>query len=488
LLAVYAKHGTASEFYYHLSGNTDPASAADWGAEIVKTVPARNTYSNTYRLTAESNKIFNFHRCINFNPTLTISTDLGVTWGTSTHFISNGGGSTRPYPRYCSNHADRIDLIYTDGHPRDVNNSIYHLYYRAGAFYKTDGTLVKSQANLPLNHATGERGMPVYTFSTAAWGAGQGADDWIPNGRAWTWDIHYGADGLPVCVFQVQRDDVTGTGWNHDRIYYYYARWTGTGWQKRFIAHGGRGIYASEDDYGGGMSLDPEDPRIVYIASNAANPFDLSSITQVQLRTSERYEIWRGFTADGGLTFSWTQITENSAFDNFRPIVPEGHHRIGHLLWFRGTYTTFTNYSTRVLTILGTEKETLQDWQTTHQIAGVPATFDSDSDGVADLVEYTLGSDPGDNSDAPIGKLEGNLFSFRQLTTRTSVETEIQTSPDLNEWTTIATFRNGGLPHTIAPGFLVFPSQQDPTQFSIGPIAPSTEQSKMFVRLRAVMR
>lgn len=50
----------------------------------------------------------------------------------------------------------------------------------------TDGSIIKSFANLPLEHDTGERGTVVYPYTAAAWGVGQGPDDWIPNGRAWT--------------------------------------------------------------------------------------------------------------------------------------------------------------------------------------------------------------------------------------------------------------------------------------------------------------
>ena len=41
------------------------------------------------------------------------------------------------------------------------------------------------------------------------------------------------------------------------RIYHYYARWTGTNWQKRFIAQA-RPIYNGQPDYGGGIALDPQ--------------------------------------------------------------------------------------------------------------------------------------------------------------------------------------------------------------------------------------
>lgn len=357
LMILYAKHLGGSQFYQRTSLVNLPSSNADWGPEIIRPLTANNTYNNTYLLSGESNRIYNFHRNINFNPTITISDDLGATWQPSTQFISVGAGGVRPYPRYCSNGVDRIDLIYTDGHPRDVDNSVYHMFYQAGAFRNTAGALIDTYANLPLDHEGGQRGSVIYQYSNAAWGPGQGPDQWIPGGRGWTWDVHYGANGNPVCVFQVQSDNVTGSGWNHDRIYYYYARWNGTAWVKRFIAHGGRPLYSAEDDYGGGMTLDPANPNVVYISSNAANPFNLTNITAVPLRSAERYEIWRGVTADGGLTFTWEQITVNSAADNFRPIVPEKHGYDRAVLWFNGVYTTYTNYSTRVLGILRNDLE-----------------------------------------------------------------------------------------------------------------------------------
>ena len=350
LMVLYAKHLGGSQFYQRTSLVPLPTTGADWGPEIVRPLTANNTYNNTYMLGGESNRIYNFHRNINFNPTITISNDLGATWEPSVQFIEVGVGGVRPYPRYCSDRSNRIDLIYTDGHPRDVDNSVYHMFYQNGGFRKTDGTVIDSFANLPLDHEGGQRGSVIYQFSAAAWGPGQGPDDWIPNARGWTWDVHYGTDGNPVCVFQVQ----TGTDatWSTSRIYYYYARWTGTAWQKRFIAQAGRGIYAAESDYGGGMCVDPANPNVIYLSSNAANPFDLADVSNVPLNTNSRYEIYRGVTSDGGLTFSWTPITSNSGADNLRPIIPENSPYDQTLLWFNGTYNSYTSFDTRVLALL----------------------------------------------------------------------------------------------------------------------------------------
>jgi hypothetical protein len=372
LLALYAKHLGGSQFYQRTSLVPLPSTDADWGPEIVRPLTANNTYNNTYLLTGESNRIYNFHRNINFNPTITVSDDLGATWQPSVQFVEVGTNNVRPYPRYCSNGADRIDLIYTDGHPRDVNNSIYHMFYRGGAFHRTDGTIIDTFANLPLDHQGGQRGSVIYPFSSAAWGPGQGPDDWIPGGRAWTWDVHYGRDGHPVCVFQVQ----TGTDatWASSRIFYYYARWNGSAWERKFIAHGGRGIYAAESDYGGGMCIDPDHPEVIYFSSNAADPFQPGDISNVPLRDGARYELYRGVTRDGGASFEWEQLTFDSPQDNLRPIVPPGHGYDRALLWFHGSYRTYTDYDARVLAILENDLQ-VRDWS----ITGNTATLSWDS-------------------------------------------------------------------------------------------------------------
>jgi hypothetical protein len=356
LMVIYSQHNGAS--YRRISTVTEPASISDWGAEIAMEGGAIS-YANTYRLTAESDRIYHFNRGINWNPTLAISNDDGATFEPRAQFISTGTGGTRPYPKYTSNKTDRIDLIYTDGHPRNDDNSIYHLYYKGGNFRASDGTVVKAIGSLPLAHDSGEVGTKVYTYSASAWGPEDGPDDWIPDARAWTWDITYGANGHPVCAFQVQVDNVTGSGWNHDRIYYYYARWTGTEWQRRFIAHGGRGLYGSEDDYGGGMAIDPEDPNVIYISTNAAAPFELSDLSNVPLATNDRYEIWQGTTSDGGLTFTWQPVTSNSGADNLRPIVPENHGYDRCVLWFRGIYTSYVNYDTQVVGLFQNQMKVL---------------------------------------------------------------------------------------------------------------------------------
>jgi len=342
MLAIYARHGWDQFFSYRLSTTTNPISPADWTAEkTIRPTGSRVTYSNPYQLSAENGRIFNFTRDLNFNPTVLTSTNGGETWSAPRLLVKAGRGNVRPYVKYCSDYAQRIDLLYTDGHPRDVKTSLYHLYYQAGSFCKTDGTLVKSFSSLPILHDSGERGSVIYQYSDAPT---DDPNDHIPTGRAWCWEIVNPTAGGPICVFTVQRARVTGRRWIDDRIYDYYARWTGTNWQKRLVAQAGCPLYQMEQDYAGGICIDPEDPNAIYISSNAQDPFDLSNTTNMTLRASNRYEIFRGVTADGGLTFEWQAVTTNSISDNLRPYVPRGQTGLPAVIWFRGKYSNYTRY------------------------------------------------------------------------------------------------------------------------------------------------
>ena len=347
MLALYSRHNTDQYFCYRLSTSTNPVTPADWAAEHTSaSTGAGVTYANPYQLSAESGRIYNFMRDLNYNPTVVTSANGGSTWSAPQLLIQTGTGGTRPYVKYASDYAQRLEFLYTDGHPRNQANSLYHLYYQGGNFYKTDGTFLKSYANLPILHDSGERGSVIYQYSDVS---PADPNDHIPTGRAWCWEISYQADGKPVCVFTVQRDQVTGPNWYDDRIYYYYARWTGTAWQKRFIAHAGRPLFEAEDDYAGGICVDPGNPNVVYISSNAQNPFNLSDTTNVPLRANERYELYRGVTADGGLSFTWTAVTTNSAVDNLRPYIPRRQTGTSALIWFRGIYTTYSDYDCEVV-------------------------------------------------------------------------------------------------------------------------------------------
>ena len=393
MLAVYSRHGQDQFFCYRLSTSANPVSPSAWGAEqrnnTGTSVSTAMSYSNPFQLAVEGGRIYNFARYLNWNPNVFTSTDGGATWSLPRIVIQTGTGGTRPYVKYCSDYNQRLDLLYTDGHPDAIPTSLYHLYYQGGAFYKTDGTLVTTYANLPILHDSGQRGWVIYQYSTAAQ---SDPNQWIPTGRAWCWEIAYQTNGAPFCVFQVKVDNVTGSNWYDARIYYYYARWTGTTWQKQFIAQAGRPLYNGQPDYGGGMALDPQDPNTIYIATDAANPFDLSSTVNVPL--GNHYELWKGVTTNGGLSFTWKAVTTNSIVDNMRPYIPRRFGGEPCVLWFEGTYATYQSFNCSIVGLftsavpggLAAPAITSNPASITNAAAGATETFTVQASGPQPLV------------------------------------------------------------------------------------------------------
>lgn len=277
-------------------------------------------------------------------------------------------------------------------------------------------------------------------------------------------------------AFTVQKDNVTGSGWSNDRIYYYYARWTGATWQKRFIAHAGRPLYSAEDDYAGGMCIDPENPNVVYISTNAANPFDLSSTTNVPLNANSRYEIWRGTTSDGGLTFTWEAITENSSADNIRPFVPKNHGKKESVLWLKGVYSTYRNYSMKVVLRAIDKPIGFQLWQEQNSISGGP-TDDDDNDGEANIYEYyrsLLGLD----DSAFFLRMDQTTAVIHPVPSSPDLVIKLMNSTNLETWSTIVSSTNGA-PYQLESS--LFTLQNNPSDSLVSPTQPL---DKSFMRLK----
>jgi len=127
---------------------------------------------------------------------------------------------------------------------------------------------------------------------------------------------------------------------------YRYARWDGTEWNDYEIAYAGTRLYANEDEYTGLIVIHPDDPNTVYISTDA---YPESGEPLISDATGERqYEIFKGTTSNSGESWNWKAITENSETDNIRPyITSDGNDRA--LLWLRGEYRTYTDYSLEVV-------------------------------------------------------------------------------------------------------------------------------------------
>lgn len=339
MLAVYSMHGPENRFYYRIS--TSPHDPTRWQPEktFTPSESSRITYSNLHYLSKENKskgRIYNFYRGINdsFKPSYAYSDDWGETWIVGNIFIDVPGRFRhRPYVKYASNGIDTIHIFYTEGHPRNFDNSTYHIFYRDGKLHRSDGTVIRSLAEGLKDPTEGTR---IFKGD--------------PNSVAWVSDIHLDASGRPCVAYSVQKDSAglpPGRGGEDHR--YRYARWTGKEWVDYEVAYAGSRLYAGEDDYTGNIALDPDNPNVVYISANVDPVSGKPLISRPD--NQRHYEIFKGATKDGGKRWSWTAVTSNSAVDNIRPIVPKWDGKHTALIWLRGKYIAYTNYD---LDLVGT--------------------------------------------------------------------------------------------------------------------------------------
>ncbi len=322
VLTTYAQHH--EEPYWYWRHASVGSTSVEWSAEQqTDAVGAPVTYSNLLQLSGEDGRLYNFFRALNFDPTLMTSADGGETWSAPRHLLTSGGSGTRPYVKYASNGTDRIDLLYTQAHPRQEATHVYHLYYRDSTFYRSDGTPIcrlNADDCLPIRVAQGTQ---VYDAEQA--------------GRAWVWDLNYAASGAPVGVYVAARDSTVGKD-----LRYRYARYDSEveAWIEQEIAHAGTYLYDDERHYAGGIALDPANADRVY-ASADVHP------ASGDTTTTGRYQLYRGEREGSGWT--WAKMTDTPAVDNLRPFVPRRPEGSPIVLWMRGTYASYTDYDTNIV-------------------------------------------------------------------------------------------------------------------------------------------
>lgn len=331
ILACYSRHNQQKQWNWRIADSVGKSVyfRLQWGPEQVFKTGANTTYCNLMQLADESNRIYNFSRNIGWNPNIQYSDDMGQTWQGPFQLIKSGDRSTRPYVKYADNGKDRIDLLYTDGHPRnEPTNSVYHMYYKAGSFYKSDGTLIKTMAQVKEDPMIPTDGTLIYDGTT--------------EGRGWVWDIEYDADSNPVAAFINSADHEVGSD-----LRYRLARFDSKTqkWQQRQIAFAGTHLYVPENHYAGGITIDPDNADTVYISTDV-DP------TTGEPDTTGRYQIFQGKSLDHGRNWNWKQLTFDTAVDNLRPFVPRDHGRSFCVLWFRGQYNTYKDFKTSIVGII----------------------------------------------------------------------------------------------------------------------------------------
>jgi len=325
ILAVYSKHGNDKLMRYRISAR--PGDTTAWQPERQVTCAAGVTYSNLFRLSAENGgrgRIYNFYRGRDWNPNLVVSDDESETWTYAGKLVAFKG---RPYVKYASNGVDCIHFVTTEGHPLEYKpTSVYHGMIRDGAVYRSDGTLVRKLAEGPV---APEELTRVY------------AGD--PNHAGWTIDLHLDAAGRPYTVYSIQMNQDP----NDNR--FGYARWDGRQWHDHALAFAGAYLCPGQIHYTGLACLDPQNPDVVCISTNADPVTGAPLVSKADGK--RHHEIFRGWTRDGGATWQWRPVTRDSTQDNLRPIMPICAGDRSILLWLRGTYSTYTDYDLDIVGI-----------------------------------------------------------------------------------------------------------------------------------------
>lgn len=279
------------------------------------------TYANPFLLSGENNKVYSFGRWVGFKPNFITSTDNGKTWSDPMVVITSKELNTnnRPYVKYYSDGKSKIHLIFTDGHPNaEPLNSVYYCYYEKGAFWRADGSQIATVDQLPFHPSDAT---VVYKATPE-------------TGKAWIFDIVIDKKGRPVVAY-------TRYPTNQQHLYHYAVYENGK-WidhqlinSGKWFPHTQEGKKEREENYSGGLTIDPLDPSIVYFSHEIEGVFELS----------------KGQTYDLGKTWKITPVTRGSKLDNVRPVIPrykkKGDKNV--LLWMQNRrYVHYTDYDSDI--------------------------------------------------------------------------------------------------------------------------------------------
>jgi hypothetical protein len=272
------------------------------------------TYPSPHQM-AHDNACHLLWRGGNFQPTYSKSTNMnGNVWQPAKHLFS-APGSDRPYVKVVDDGNAWLHFLLTDGHPHNVATSVYYVGFRLvdNSFRRADGTVIDWLSHAPI---------PVSSLEKVYDGAGA-------NPRAWVWDI------------QIQGSAIHGTFAilrSREEHEYWSTRHNGNGWQThKIIDAGGTIAQDGERFYSAGVVIDPLDPDTVALSR--------------QPSSSELHRVERWETSDGGSTWGLADVVSDTGQQNVRPFyvpgAPAGMN--WRLMWLRGTYGTFTDYSLRLV-------------------------------------------------------------------------------------------------------------------------------------------
>jgi hypothetical protein len=221
-------------FFSHLRFNDEDPVLESWTVDLPG--QSRVTYSNLIYL-AKERRLYNFFRGFgdSFKPSVMYSDDLGKSWIHSGILVAVDREEMRqrPYLLAVSNGEDEIHLVFTDGHPRNQDNSLYHMVYKSG---------VGLTDSLGHRIASLETGIPSPGVATRVFRGNV-------NQVAWPVELKL-IDGIPRILFQVSNRAAlrkAGTA----EIDFALARLESGKWLTRYLGSAGSQLYRGEDDYSG---------------------------------------------------------------------------------------------------------------------------------------------------------------------------------------------------------------------------------------------
>jgi BNR repeat-containing family member len=318
LLACYSRHEPIDGFYRRRTADAeDPGS---WGPEARLLTGANVVYPKPVRFA--SGRLVVVYRRNARSQHLIFSDDDGASWSTELPLIANG--NQRPYVNLeYSPAADLIDVLYTDGHPAEQDNSLWHVTLAS------DG-LVRATGGAPIRNVIAA-GAIAHDEGTLVYDVRGG------DGRAWGWGICRDPLDIGSAYAVFARFPAAG---DHR---YCYARWDGATWQvNRDVLNGSAGpsIYpggpdSSEPFYSGGIDLLKRDPSVVFVSRRVAATW--------------RIERWR--RRSPAFVFEET-IAADRSVKNVRPVCPSFpgllHTEPPDVVWMAGSYTSYTDYRTEL--------------------------------------------------------------------------------------------------------------------------------------------
>jgi hypothetical protein len=321
ILVFYTEHG--GRFFMRQSRYGE--GIMEWEEEKVLSfglAEKRICYSHPVMLSGENQRIYMFYRGVgpgksyaDWGQYFSYSDDQGKTWSDGKYLINSKNFNNPVYLKVSSDDKSRIDILFTDGHPKIGPASVYHMYYEKGAFHKTNGEQIASMAEVPISP---EQVSKVYDVTKN-------------KTKSWIWDIALDKKQRPVVAYTRYPDET-----DHR---YHYAQWDGKQWLDQEVTKAGGmitelkpGEDVEEGHYSGGIVLDHNDPTNVYLARQVNGIFEI-----------EHWKI-------NGKKWDTIPLTRNSKSSNLRPyVVAHYPGRNPIVLWMNGYYNHYTNFKTILL-------------------------------------------------------------------------------------------------------------------------------------------